>query len=59
MLLGKTNKEYFERKVKSIDCIYFLRYINCDEEWVGLYKNPSQPARYDNMLDASSSFAFF
>ena len=31
MLLGKTKKEYFGRKVKCICCIYVLLCINCDE----------------------------
>ena len=48
MLLGKTKKEYFGRKVKCIYCIYVLLCINCDEEWQGSYENPRQPAEHDN-----------
>ena len=31
----KTKKEYFERKVKCINCIYVLLCINCDKELQG------------------------
>ena len=44
MLLGKTKKEYFGRKVKCISWIYVLLCINCDEKWQGSYENPSQSA---------------
>ena len=46
MLLGKTKKEYFERKVKCIYYIYAFLCINCGKEWQGSYENHSQAARY-------------
>ena len=50
ILLGKTKKEYFGRKVKFIYYIYVLLWINCGEEWQGSYENSSQPTRYhDNV----------
>ena len=46
LLLGKTKKEYFGKKVKYICCIYVLLCINCYKEWQGSYENPSLPAKY-------------